>query len=81
MSIKLETVSEDMLVKNKWPIEWLGPPLHDAHTGRLVFSCMLVSGEKAHAAAQAFSRYKRANPGWDYRSKREGETRRFWRTA
>lgn len=74
--MKIERISTKALIESsKWPIGNLQPPLNG------FVDSLVVDYVERSACAQAFTRYKRANPGFEYTSKREGMNYRFWRTA
>jgi hypothetical protein len=78
--MKLENVLEANLPrKNKWPIADMHAPVV-GRDGKKIFAVMTVNLAQVHAASQAFHRYKQAHPDFDYCSRRDGETQRFWRT-
>lgn len=80
--MKIEPITADLLVDTKWPIhKLLAPWRSEANSEFLHYDSMIVSLAEKQACAQAFVRYKRANPGFDYRSRCEGDVYRFWRIS
>lgn len=80
--MKIETISGEVLSVSKWPIAKLLPPWQDeANPNFMHYDSLVVAASERQACAQAFYRYKRAHPTFDYRSRSEGENHRFWRIA